>query len=148
MLTQLIANYCLAGRRCDQQGNPVSGLTIRAYSHSEQSRDVLLGETTTEREGRYSIRYTWTQPDSRERESLGPDVYILVLAGDEQIGRSPLRRNVGQRVSISLRVDLPEPVEADEPDEPALSVSGVVRQSDGRPLAGAVVRAANASELL
>lgn len=138
MATKSNANYTLTGRITNSQGEPPAGLTVRAYDQDPKSPDDFLGEATTDQDGRYAIRFSEAQFKPGGKESGGPDVYIVVLDGDEEVGRSKVRRNAGRRISISLQVDLPE---AAEPDEPAFSVNGLVSRPDGLPLAGVVVRA-------
>jgi 5-hydroxyisourate hydrolase-like protein (transthyretin family) len=130
-------NYSLTGRITNQQDEPLAGLTVHAYYQTPKSPDVFLEKAVTNEDGRYTIRFTAEQ-FKPGKESGGPDVYIVVLAGDEEVDRSKVQRNAGRRIPIDLQVELPA---AEEPPEPAFQVNGVVSQPDGRPLAKVVVRA-------
>ena len=132
-----MTTYSLTGRITNPQGEPLPGLTVRAYVQTPRWHD-LLGEAATNEDGRYAIRFSEEQFQPGGEQTRGLDVYIRVFAGDEQLGESPVQRNVDQRVSINLRVDVPQ---ADEPPEPAFRVGGIVAQPDGRPVADAVVHA-------
>ncbi|NUQ36276.1 MAG: carboxypeptidase regulatory-like domain-containing protein [Caldilineales bacterium] len=107
MATKLNPTYTLSGRIVDRQGKPLAGLTVRAYDQDLRSKDDLLGEATTNRDGRYTIRFAQVQFKHDDKESSGPDLYIRVFDEDEQVAISPVRRNAGRRTSISLQVDLP-----------------------------------------
>lgn len=133
-----MSTYTLTGRITHTQREPLAGLIVRAYNLDRNSPDHFLGETTTDQDGRYTLRFTDEQVEAKKQESGGPDIFIVVFSGDEQVGRSGVRRNAGRRVSISLQVQLPEPAES---EEPAFSVSGTVRQSEGRPLTDVMARA-------
>jgi hypothetical protein len=133
-----MAIYNLTGRITNPQGEPLPGLTVRAYVQTPRLGHDLLGEAATNDDGRYVIRFSKEQFQPGGEPTSGPDIYIRVFAGGEPLGESSVQRNVGQSVSISLRVDVPQ---ADEPPEPAFRISGILAQLDGRPVAGAVVRA-------
>ncbi len=138
MAKKATRTYSLSGRVSSREGEPIPNLTVRAYDQDPQSSDNFLGDAVTNEEGRYTIRFTEAQFKPGGKESGGPDVYIGVLFGDKMLGKSPVRRNAKKRVTIDLEVEAPE---ANAPAKPAFRVGGMIGQPDGRPVAGATVRA-------
>ena len=99
-------SYVVRGRVTDSRGSPVPGVRVRAYD-----RDLLfddaLGEDETSRSGTYEVRFR--EEDFRELFLEGqPEVYVVVLRGEEEIHRTrPVRLHAGETEMV-LDVELRE----------------------------------------
>src|SRR3954466_524789 len=70
------ASHRVHGRLTTPGGRPVPGVTIRALDRSLRSEQAL-GETTTDRNGRYEISYSPGQLQRVEKESV--DLLVRAL---------------------------------------------------------------------
>ncbi len=139
MATRSNSPYTLNGRITDWQGEPLEGLTVRAYDKDPLSADDFLGEAVTDEDGRYVILFTEEQFRPSVLELGGPDVYIRVFDGDRLLGESPATSCAENQVTIDLQVERDSQVERDpqvrraaaKPDERSRRVSGVVRNARG-----------------
>ena len=137
MTTKPPPNYMLRGRITNLQGDPLEGLIVRAFDKDPKSGDDLLGQSLTDANGRYTIRYTEAQFKSGGVESGGPDVYIRVYDGEKEIGHSDFERSASYRIEINLALDYE--TEAHE-ETVRYVVQGRITQPNGNAIAGAAVR--------
>ncbi|HFE37715.1 MAG TPA: carboxypeptidase regulatory-like domain-containing protein [Gammaproteobacteria bacterium] len=137
MATKRKPNYSLYGKISDRSGEPISGLSVRAFDQDPKSPNDPLGEATTSEEGRYLIRFEEKDFMVGGVESGGPDVFIRVYDGEELLGESDVRRNAKNRIIIDLIVDYIEMTT----NEPARSVSGIITDANDDHLEGLIVRA-------
>ena len=105
MATRSNAGHTLNGCITNLQRDPLAGLSIRAFDQDPRSPDDPLGQTVTDSDGRYTIRFTEERFKPGGKESGGPDVFIRVLDGDALLGESEVKRNAKKRTSIDLKVD-------------------------------------------
>ncbi|MEK6281256.1 MAG: neuraminidase-like domain-containing protein [Acidobacteriota bacterium] len=137
--------YTLNGRVTDQRGEPLEGLTVRAYDKDTLSADDFLGEARTDADGRYRISFTEEQFRPSVLEVGGPDVYIRVFDGDRMLGESQAESCAENQVTIDLQVQRDSRVGrgsgAGRPaaDTEARYVSGVVRDARGNLLPNILV---------
>lgn len=74
--------YNVTGRITLANGEPVSGVTVRAYDRDLRSQQ-LLGEATTDEDGHYEIIYTSDQFTDDERESADLVIRAFNESGTE-----------------------------------------------------------------
>lgn len=86
-------------------GNPVSGLLVRAWNRTISLRDTLLDETISDEAGGYALYY-FTQ-DLGGKDSA--DLVLRVLVKEEQIlHEEPVRYSAGRDETIDLILAAPE----------------------------------------
>jgi hypothetical protein len=100
-----LAEHAVTGTVTDDVGGPVQGVAVRALDRDLRSAEVL-GETTTDVDGRYEIRYPAAAAASAEIG--GADLQVVVPdpadPAGEPIVHSPVRFNAGNRETIDLRL--------------------------------------------
>jgi hypothetical protein len=108
-------------------GRPVPDLTVRALDRDLRSFE-LLGEAVTDAAGRYAVEYGPDAAVAGEAAGAGrrADLEVVVLRGDAELGRSPVRFNAADREQVDLTVSV-EPAGGSEYErylallEPALT---------------------------
>ena len=89
-----IPQFVVSGIVRDQDNSPRPGLTVKAFDHNSGKEDILLGTSTTNSQGNYSISYT--------SQILGgkasADLVISVYQNDRLLQTSDLIFNAGQKV--------------------------------------------------
>ena len=98
-------NYFLSGEITNLKGEPLNGLTVRAYDKDPVSPDDALGSTVTDEAGLYSIQFTTKDFQIGGFERSGPDVYINVFSGEDLLGISKIQNNSPTKITIDLKVD-------------------------------------------
>ncbi|MBI2737403.1 MAG: peptidoglycan-binding protein [Rhodospirillales bacterium] len=97
------------GRVVADDGTAASAVTVRAFDKDMRS-ETLLGSATTDRLGRYEIRYEPAQFRRAEKESA--DLVVRAVkpgaagAADEVLAASDVLFNAGRDVTIDLTIDL------------------------------------------
>ena len=115
-----------------QGGKPYPGALVRAVDQDRRGENPLGEPTLTDKQGRYEIRYTEEQFRRSTKEIGGPDLIVRVCSAEGKImAQSKRKSNANQEETVNLTVG----------SEESFVVSGIVRRSDGRPAAGALVRA-------
>ncbi len=127
--------HTLTGSITNQQGQPLEGLIVRAYSRDDKQREVQLGkEAPTDGHGLYKIEFDLPEDGQRHDGLL---VYIRVYAGEKALGESDATRGSGRVIRIDLQVDY----DKEKPPESWRRIYGMVRDEYGEPLDGVVVYA-------
>jgi hypothetical protein len=98
-------NYFLSGKITSLKGEPLNGLTVRAYDKDPVSPDDALGSALTDEAGLYSIQFTTKNFQTGGFERSGPDVYISVFSGEDLLGISKIQKNSLAKITIDLKVD-------------------------------------------
>ncbi|MBE8989894.1 neuraminidase-like domain-containing protein [Nostoc sp. LEGE 12450] len=130
--------FIVQGQVLQSDRTPVSGVIVRAFDDRNLQPEELLGETTTNQDGYYEIRYSTEQFRRSPNELGGPD--LIVKAYDSQgqvIATSPKKNNAKAEETIDLRVTIPET----EPQEDAFVVKGIIRLADSFPARAVMVSA-------
>ncbi|MBC1195383.1 PA14 domain-containing protein,virulence plasmid 28 protein [Microcystis aeruginosa BLCCF158] len=110
------------GRVFTSDRTPISGIRVRAFDHDVRSED-FLGETTTNADGYYEIRYTAEQFRRSENERGGADLIVRVYDAQGQvIATSPTINNAKAEETIDIVVQAQQP-----PSESDPTVQGEVR---------------------
>lgn len=106
MATKSRQNYVLDGRITNLEGNPVAGLTVRAFDQDPNTPDNPLGEVAvTDDLGCYAISFNEKDFKIGGMESGGPDVFICVYGEGDLLGKSPVHRNAKNKLTIDLQVN-------------------------------------------
>jgi hypothetical protein len=126
MATKSTENYVVSGLITEQRGAPLQGLTVRAFDEVPKTPENLLGEVTTDANGRYEITFTEKDFKVSGAERVGPDVFIQVFDGRRILGESPIERHAKEQITIDLAVDLA----VEDPNRPNQSVSGADREEE------------------
>ena len=120
------------------QRTPINGILVRAFDRDVRSED-FLGETTTNADGYYEIRYTAEQFRRSENERGGADLIVRVYDAQGQvIATSPTINNAKAEETIDIVV---QPQQPPEPNPDQFIVKGTIRQFNDKPFVGAIVRA-------
>lgn len=123
------------GRVTDKLGRPLANLLVQAYERDMRD-EQLLGESVTDRDGKYSI--AWSHDQLRKREKKSGDISIKVLASEKQ---APLfasdvegtRFNASSREEIDVIIETafaPAAVEYDAIVETVAFLAGDVAITD------------------
>jgi hypothetical protein len=138
MATRSNPNYILSGLIANRQGEAIAGLIVRVYNQAAKVPANTLGNgAVTDAGGHYKLNFTEKDFKVGGGKAGAPDVFIRVFDGDELLGESPVRRSAAKRITIDLQVEYSKA----DPNEPPRRVHGVVRDSQGNPLAKATVQA-------
>ncbi len=109
--------YSVSGTITDLQGKFLNGLNIRAIDQDFKTED-LLGQATTDENGKYRITYTDQDFRIGGKESGGADIIIRVYDGDTLLKETEPLRNAGRDVTIDVTV---EKQVKEEPPQPVLT---------------------------
>ncbi len=104
----------VAGRVLGPGEAPVNRAQVQAFDRDLRSSEEL-GETTTNADGWYLVRYQQQQPSPAERG--GADVYLRVLIGDRVVFHPPMQDtifNAPVLVAITVRLTVAVPPERTE----------------------------------
>lgn len=95
--------FIVRGTVRDSNGHPLAGTIVRAFDR-DLRREELLGETRTDAEGKYEIRYSLEQFKASDASTnTAPDLFVRALGADGQIlAESPIRFNASQEETIDL----------------------------------------------
>ena len=120
------------------QRTAISSIRVRAFDRDVRSED-LLGETITNQDGYYEIRYSTEQFRRSENERGGADLIVRVYDAQGQvIATSPTINNARAEETIDIVV---QPQQPPEPNPDQFIVKGTIRQFNDKPFVGAIVRA-------
>lgn len=124
-------NFVVNGQILYADKKPVIDVKVIVFDQ-DIAREDPLGEAVTDQDGRYQITYSESQFRRTEKEIGGPDLIVRVYSAEGKVmAQSKRKRNADQEETVDLTVG----------SEESFVVSGTVRRSDGRPAAGAIVRA-------
>lgn len=106
------------GRISDAQNRPLRQVLVYAYDRDMRSEE-LLGETVTDRDGKYEIHWEGSQPDTRGKGTA--DIALKVITRERQAllyasDMDSIRFNAGPReeINVTIRQSIqPEVVEYD-----------------------------------
>src|SRR4249920_1819003 len=98
-------NYTLSGKITNLKGEPLIGLTVRAYDKDPVSPDYVLGRAVTDEKGLYEIQFTTKDFQVGGVERSGPDVYIKVFSDEDLLGVSKVKNNSPAKITIDFKVD-------------------------------------------
>jgi hypothetical protein len=130
--------FIVQGQVLQSDRTPVRGVIVRAFDDRNLQPEELLGETTTNQDGYYEIRYSAEQFRRSPNERGGPDLIVKVYDSQGQVvATSPKKNNAQAEETIDLRVTIPET----EPQEDAFVVKGIIRLADGFPASAVMVSA-------
>lgn len=116
---------------------PINSIRVRAFDHNLRSED-LLGETTTNQDGYYEIRYSAEQFRRSDNERGGADLIVRVYdTQDQVIATSPTVNNAKTEETIDIVVQAQPP----KPDPDQFLVRETFHQFNDKPFAGAIARA-------
>lgn len=122
--------FLVKGRVMAADGSLTDAL-VRAVDQDRRGENAL-GEATTDHDGNYQITYSKNQFRRTEKEIGGPDLIVRVYSAEGKVmAQSKRKRNAGREEIVNLTVESEQP----------FTVSGTIRRGDGRPAAGALVRA-------
>ncbi len=117
-------------------GKPIAGAIVKAYD-SDTGYDQKMGSTKTDSKGNYRIKYrdgAWDGKKSKYHTSWRPDIYIVVIAPEHHQGKSKKYNNQklknDRKISLKLKFM-----------EGARTIQGIVEDSSGKAVAGALVTA-------
>jgi Tc toxin complex TcA C-terminal TcB-binding domain/Neuraminidase-like domain/Salmonella virulence plasmid 28.1kDa A protein len=133
MDTKKATDAVVGGTISDLHERLLAGLIVRAYARDRKSgQERLLGaEAVTDVRGRYTIRFL------QHAEAEVTELLIRVGEGKRALGESPAVPAQPSPIEIDLSIDYV----VDDPQEPARTVFGIVRDARGKPLAKMTVRA-------
>jgi hypothetical protein len=108
-------DFTICGHITISDGEPVAGLTVRAFdkdlpSLGARSEQGLGEEAITDAEGCYGIVFSdseFQRGEARKRGKAQPDLLVRVFDGDALVGESKVYRNAGYEARIDLTVALP-----------------------------------------
>ncbi|WP_100902184.1 neuraminidase-like domain-containing protein [Nostoc flagelliforme] len=122
--------FIVQGQVLQSDRTPVMEVIVRAFDDRNIQPEELLGETTTNKDGYYEIRYSAEQFRRSPNERGGPDLIVKVYDSQGQVvATSPKKNNAKAEETTDLRVTIPET----EPQEDAFVVKGIIRLADGFP---------------
>ena len=140
--------YTITGTITNPQGQPLTNLTVRAFDRDPVSSDDILGkEALTDAQGQYTIVCTHQETNQGGTEKGGADVYIQVYQGTTLLGQSAIRKDVKQKATINLKVEVPKAVTSSQAaslqvgttKNESRRVYGMIRDELGKPLTGMLV---------
>lgn len=138
MAAKLNAVYTLNGRITNQKGEPLEGMTVRAFVQAPGIFPKPLGQdAATDADGAYAIGYSRQDLSIADPKSGAPEVFIRIFQADQQLGESPAVSSAQKRLTIDLMLDYVAP----NPNEPSWSVRGKVQDATGEPISGLVIQA-------
>jgi hypothetical protein len=97
--------WLVFGTVIDAQGKPGSGLTVRVFDR-DRKYDDLLGETTTDEFGDFSVIYH--ERDFAEAGEKLPDLYVMVSDSGGKViysTRDKIRFEAGKSEYFAIRLD-------------------------------------------
>lgn len=100
--------FVVAGRVVADDGAAAPGVTVRAFDKDMRS-ETLLGSATTDRLGRYEIRYEAAQFRRAEKDTADLIVRAVTArdgGADAVLAASDVLFNAGPAVTVDLRIDL------------------------------------------
>jgi len=93
-------NYLIAGNVTDNSGNPLPGLTVKAFDVDFLSEDDFLGQGVTAFDGSFTILYRQQQFVKSVVESFtegGPDLVLTIFNPAGKLLHTTKRRSGGER---------------------------------------------------
>ncbi|MEN8154572.1 MAG: carboxypeptidase-like regulatory domain-containing protein [Acidobacteriota bacterium] len=134
---QIQAKRTIYGKITSSKGNkPIAGAIVTAYD-SDPGPDQKMKSTKTDSKGNYRIKYrdgAWDGKKTKHHTSWRPDIYIVVVAPEHHKGKSKKYNNQklknDRKINLKLRYM-----------EGARTIQGIVKDSSGRAVAGALVTA-------
>ena len=95
-------NFVVQGSVHNNEGTPLANVVIKAFDQ-DIAREDLLGGTTTDRKGNFTIRYTSAQFRHSPKEVGGPDLIVRAYFDDGQLMvQSKRKRNAKREENINL----------------------------------------------
>jgi hypothetical protein len=99
--------FLVSGHVRNVDGNPLAGLTVKAYDSNHRRKNLLLGEGLTTEEGLFAIPYTAKQ--FRQFEKPRADLFVSVFKSDKQLlETSPIRFRAEAVETIDFIIDREE----------------------------------------
>jgi hypothetical protein len=104
--------YLIAGSIKDQNGNPFSGLIVKAFDVDLLSEDDFLGQGATASDGSFTILYRKAQFVKNVLESFtegGPDIVLTIYDQAGELLHTTKQRGGAERFEkyeISLELEL------------------------------------------
>ncbi len=101
--------FLVKGRVMTADG-PLAGVLVRAVDQDRRGENPV-GETYTDKNGKYQITYSESQFRRTEKEIGGPDLIVRVYSAEGQIvAHSKRKRNANQEETVNLTVSVSEHV--------------------------------------
>lgn len=92
------------GRISYRDGQPAAHMQVRVYDR-DVTRETLLGETTTDDDGHYTLTYAESQFRHTPAERGGPELFLRVFGQDSLLlGQSKMLRNAPADATLDAQV--------------------------------------------